>query len=466
MPDNGWGWTSEGGYTFGGAPTPSGPTTTPGVVYDPAKDPVLQAFWEGYNLPAPSQQGASGNVTGVKPSPTSTPAPAPEASLWDKFTESLKKGWPWQTETWRPRYGTSPEGLIPAIETPKIPAGWGVDTGQMYGTYPESWPPELVAWREMDDWAKAAAQGVINPLPDIDVSKLSSAGQKQYEQARAVVEAMGIKETPTEVAGAFAPLKQSTANLPFIGDKTLDAGSAMNFAERHNYGAKIVDEAGKELSLADLTALLMKEPNKAIYFGYAVGEGEILTGESTVSRYLQTFPDWVGMEQGRESIKEAQDFQTKQAEILTGVTAENFDAKASELYYAGMKGAPITWSLGEAISLVFDKLSPEEQKVVSQRTETGKVPTERGEIMIKEGLDVQALGASLATHGISILSEYPYISPMTRAQLAKIPADILAQMEVYLSEKGISLGDVVTIGESYYGGGAGGGRWDIPQQWG
>jgi len=56
----GWGWSSEGGWTYDGESVPSGPTTTPGVAYDASKDPSLTG---GGEAPAPKAEP--------------TPAPAP-----------------------------------------------------------------------------------------------------------------------------------------------------------------------------------------------------------------------------------------------------------------------------------------------------------------------------------------------------------------------------------------------------
>lgn len=52
----GWGWSSEGGWTYDGESVPSGPTTEQGKAYDASKDPALTGGDGGGSTPAPKTE--------------------------------------------------------------------------------------------------------------------------------------------------------------------------------------------------------------------------------------------------------------------------------------------------------------------------------------------------------------------------------------------------------------------------
>lgn len=449
--------------------------TTPGIG-KPFTDPVIQAFMAGYNLPAPSEKKAEA---------------VPTLEDWQKYMRGvggyLAKQWgqPPATEKYAPKYDTERQKL----EASKV-------IGEMYPMLPEAhlyqYSPEAMQRYELTRWIEqkqpqlsTILKGAIDSWASVNVSK-------------------AIIEEPTD---------------PNTGKPLIEtAEQETSFYDRYAYGKAYFDENGNQLSDEDMRALYETNPSAKITRVYDIGGGETVSDTKSVRDYLGVSGTWEAhmAETGAiaQKTKEARSaFDTQRSEILKDVSAENVMEKAAQLWdMAGRVGGEPTYgtdeqgrivtqtqgaspykSWADALNDAEKSLSPEEFKKLGDEAtreairkglqdewkawqkETGADKTfeewlpHRGskEKWWEAKTDIKTLRKTLETYGISILDNYPYLSPMSRAQILRVPSNVLEQMSNYLKEKGISWSDFVAIGESYFGGGGGyGGRWAVAQQWG
>ena len=81
-------------------------------------------------------------------------------------------------------------------------------------------------------------------------------------------------------------------------------------------------------------------------------------------------------------------------------------------------------------------------------------------------VDVKELTRLVSPFGITVMAEYPYLSPITEAHLRVIPQDALEMMSRYLTEKGLDWRDWLAISEGFYGGRTTPRvQWGTPRQW-
>ena len=546
MPDSnstGWGWSSGGGWTYGGEPQTSGPSTEPGTAYNPAEDPVLQAFWAGYNTPSPGEQRnqPSAPLAEVRPSPPSRWEKMQQPPIWEwpeikQLPQQIGQGIDKLRNAWQ-GWGVNPypQGFDPQtgmpIQSPGATLPPFAEQPSMY--VPQEPTPEVLAfnekyaaWQQLEDWRKEAEQGNVRPLPEIDISLLSPEWQKQYSQQKIALDALGIKPMPGEITNAFNSLKESKKDVPFIGLPETNPITGMPYTDEEaaaqaqdaNYGgALIMDESGKPLSTADIATLFTANPNTVVYVAYAQGGGQGVIGESTVAEVRGETEE--GLAHFRQSAinagamaeqeKTTADLKAKEDAILQDVTFENYSEKATQLADLYLSGSESGYRGGnpyaDALNKVESAMSPEDAAKLGAEVEadvwlkeqttpqawrdwmarnkkeitwddwlksfmgpqTGRQVFPIGNLPVATATDTKALGENLSQYGISVLGDYPYLSPVSRAQLTRIPIDVLNQMASYLQDKGISWSDFMSVGESYYGGGGGTtGTYAIPQQWG
>ena len=398
------------------------------------------------------------------------------------------------------------------------------ETGKMYDMTDPARPVEVTtpvspemaqwqqqAWGELDKYKQWEVQGLADkarieelsgkkPLPP-NLNTAIKSWLKPNESRAKIEEPVDANGYP-----AIQTAEQETA-----------------FYEKYAYNKAYYDQSGNLLTDNEVKQLAETNPNTLVTRVYDIGGGISLDVSNTALGFEEeggVTAGWLGqMAESKEAIAKSkayqEDLQAKKDEILTDVNAGNYQEKRAELYNLygteyqpeltlpsaggtweqaarlGMTGTPDWYSVGAE---VMNAMSPKDQKAVQAQADAeqdtdewnasirpeyedykrqtgskisfqkwkeevrGKAPTP---------FDTGSLQESIASYGISVLDNYPYISPISPAQLRKIPVDILEQMASYLQSKGINWNDFVSIGSSWYGGQVGaGGRWAIPAQWG
>lgn len=64
----------------------------------------------------------------------------------------------------------------------------------------------------------------------------------------------------------------------------------------------------------------------------------------------------------------------------------------------------------------------------------------------------------LREYGLWVSGTYPYITPLSRAQIGRLPPEIIALIKSYLSERGLSWEDYLAISEPA--------AREVPEEWG
>jgi len=278
---------------------------------------------------------------------------------------------------------------------------------------------------------------------------------------------------------------------------TLSPNEQAVWASANAYDSVYTDQQGNILSFNDVRRLVEIDPDTKIKQVWLLG------GENHVIE-ADYYPDEITRPAGASpgvtptSVVEtataatAEALRTKEDAILQDATIENYGQKVAQvqnLYLSEGSGYQGDNAYRDAVNKVQGAMSVADRERLSAEAESSRgfeasqkawrdftARTGR-EISWEDWInppaqevtktDTKALGAALSQYGISVLSDYPYLSPVSQAQIARIPTDILNQMARYLQEMGISWNDFVAVGQSYYGGGAGAtGRYAIPQQWG
>ena len=420
-----------------------------------------------------------------------------------------------------------PEGV--EFPPPKPELAWRARPPE-YGTYPESWPAaEVEAQKgkealqegnqkalfdfqeQMREW-KLARRGfqydwatgktikgepVATSLPEMPPEIKDLINPEFVAWYEGMAKPVGTGETASEVAGKYRD--KPVREIPDYFDTFTPEEKAM-WASANGYGAVYIDKEGNILSWADVQRVAQTNPNMEINQSFFLGGNSVIDigpyNPGELSGPAQTAP---GVAPWGETEKIGAELAQKEAEILDGVTIENYGQKVAQLmnlYQAPNSGWRGTNAYYDALNRVESRMSPEDKAKLGEQGEHDRQlqPKVQQPLwrnwMAKTGLSIsfkewmqqyyggelpkksEAKGVAidadvLSKYGISVLDNYPYISPVSQAQLSKIPISVLEQMAAYLREKGISWSDFVSVGQSYYGGGGGaGGRWAIPTQWG
>ena len=397
-----------------------------------------------------------------------------------------------------------------------------------YGTYPESWPALAVEKQkakealqavnqktlldfqeQMREWELAGrgyqydwvtdkmiqGEPVATPLPEMPPEikdLLDPAFVAWYE---GMAKPAGTGETSSEVADKYRD--KPVREIPDYFETFTPEEKAV-WASANGYDTAYTDKEGNVLSWADVQRMAQTNPEMEITQSFFMGGNSVvdigpynpgeLSGPAQVSQGTEPWG-------GREGL--GAELARKEADILKDTTFENYGQKVAQLqdlYLTPNSGWKGINAYGDAMMKVSNAMSQEDRARLGEAGETdwGFRPEVQKPAwenwMAETGLKIPyadwighyfggelpekpeakpILTADLSKYGISVLPDYPYLSPVSQAQLSKIPISVLEQMAAYLKEKGISWGDFVSVGQSYYGGrGGAGGRWAIPTQWG
>ncbi len=486
-------------------PTPPGEW---GYGYEPPQsDPVLTAFMEGYNLPSPQEQRYKpwGSLL-----PKDMPGyrPPEEREKIRGWGEDIRAGWKELTRGFaalpKYRYDRATGKYIPIepdlslLKT--IPEAWAVQAtppGEysyeyppVYGTYPESSPEGrqavISAWEEETgkSWAEEKLRWEGTTLgPDAIPREILQWYTRTHPQY------------PEEAITAYAQrtIDEEPVNLPEDYESRSEAAK-LYWLANNAYDVAIFDRFGRLLSKEEALYSARTEPGEVVTVGYFMGGDLVVVDPRPLSEAVQSLPTFMGREaqereaQREEALSEATvalgveegeknvEFEDKRAALLDNKDLDyhNMVARLNELVMSTFPPGPLwgTWQQKNRED-AYNAQSPEQQKAWDEEHKFDQyadiIPSKpRPERPKPEPLDIGKLQESLATYGAGTTDNYPYISPMPESQLMRIPPETLELMARYLSEKGLSWREWLTISSEFYGGGGAGtrGRWAIPKQWG
>lgn len=119
----------------------------------------------------------------------------------------------------------------------------------------------------------------------------------------------------------------------------------------------------------------------------------------------------------------------------------------------------------------YESMPPEQQQEIYQwgyfrgRPEPFEMPA--AEEKPPETVDIAELTRLVTPFGITVMPDYPYLSPISEAHLRRLPQPTLEMMSRYLTEKGLDWRDWLALSEGFYGGMTTPAvRWGTARQWG
>jgi len=447
-------WAEFGGYPWGyqappGAMPAGGWPMPPPPEYKPPPEKKPPAYWP------------SGEIKPVE-------------TLQEFFKRVTKAGEAYRAELWRNR---------PRFETWELPSWLQVE---QYGqpTQPQ--------------WGVPEAPKI--PLPTLQ--EIQSAWEKAYGRAtetklQTIAREFGERypEGDFFMPGGFEDLAGSDApsihswleGHPFYS-------AAPRYGEEWETGGKpvataIFDMEGNPIAETEARSLYQTEAFKEVVKVYAMGGGKAYAIPMQLWEALGEkgprevgFPPWGEAKEEQTRIAEiARAGLTElQALILKGIETEQ---KRVDVYNAYQKAqtdiAKVLAGIGQApgdvefedARVILTKALPEDVKGVVAEAKSKVV--ERGlERWVPsppeaKPFDVEAFRTTLQPYGISVLDNYPYLTPISQALLLSLPVDVTRQMADYLADKGLAWRDFLEVSSSYFGGARMPmATWGIPRQWG
>ncbi len=279
--------------------------------------------------------------------------------------------------------------------------------------------------------------------------------------------------------------------------------SQFEYLKAYSYESKVFDQAGKEISREEATMRVQAgEDRLPVIVAFALGGDEIQPIGTTLAEAFDITPQAVTIREVERGLQEKSTaYESAKAEINTSDMDLRQKVDALEDLYASTYPGEMTPTIRQQLKAeAWASLSEEDRTAMAQQAdveepdwdmlrrewaawqrETGLqydfwswYQGDRGGDILKQRAEkkgaefnVEGLRTSLEPLGISILSDYPYISPITEAHLMRIPQPVLEEMAKYLESQGLSWRDFLSISSSLYGGGGAvrGGRFAIPRQW-
>jgi len=261
----GWSWSSEEGYAYGGVSVPEGPTTTPGVAYDPATDPSLISVGLAPTIEAPPEAP----VPAIPEPPIpKVPSPAPPLPTVEGFTgeEQAVAGLTepvqeWEIRGYQPWYYETPggrqdiladiaaarasaaamEAMSPAeraeFEAAEVPEGYEEPRIYPPGEEPVFRPG--VPYVSPEVRAAIRAGTYVSPERRKILESLEEAKRRREEESAAGITVHGIeyhlKQQSIEkeqIAGGGVPYAQMTPTQQEVYTKQIQMGLGIQEAAR------------------------------------------------------------------------------------------------------------------------------------------------------------------------------------------------------------------------------------------
>lgn len=255
------------------------------------------------------------------------------------------------------------------------------------------------------------------------------------------------------------------------GFETWSADEQIAWAQTNALSSRFVDESGAVISFEEAERLMREEPERMITEVWFLGGGATIDYSFPAGNlYWEGFGAYGELgkpETYRRQRYDPPELLAMKRGILTSkMTYEEKLRAMLEL----VPEAGTTQGYRRIKEEVLASLTPEElEKRIAGLEARRKKPAPRKPTPEAPApVDVEELTASIAPYGISVIGNYPYLSPITEAHLRRIPSDVLEVMARYLSEKGLSWSDYIEASRGLYWGGAPPARagWAVPYQWG
>jgi len=393
------------------------------------------------------------------PPPPSPPPPAPppeeEMPPWEQPVEG---GWVRALQKW---WEKVPEVGWAVAAFPEIAM---LERLEQYGALTPDQEKRLMQIRATGEWGIPGAPG--------------EEGEDKAKTSEELIDLVLSLRSAEELADFYAsyPPKKEPGGM----NKTEEVA----WLNENAYYSVYTDEKGNILSLEEVKDLGSTDPYavvKQVWLTGGEGEGSVTEGFFfakdffTAEEKVAAFQEEQMLVPMREKAEREAQYRTEEAEILRNpdMTSNDKFLALVDIYAKYEMSQDISGSInqGEMFGLrnkARESLTPE-QLAAEERAKPGwGEEPELPEWKAPEKVDIGELTAQVSPFGITVMSDYPYLSPITEAHLRRLSQPVLEMMAKYLSEKGISWRDWLTLSTGGFYGGAPAGRmpaWGTPRQW-